>query len=351
MRSALLDTTYSIASGTSYIIENPIINESWLTILLCYNDLYLLSKGSKCGLYDSIINIHDYPLDAIIYDYKITDKEVTDIQEVTLRLISYCVDNNICYCTGLPSVDREKYITEHGKEFPGAINHLKKSFLSFDIASTVITYALPSIKGNINKGLVNEIYEYKNSDIYKELLVGIDDLTIRYDGSYYITQETGLEIKDQLSLSQNKLLEVIKVDFKKTIKFDFSSIAEDVIGAVAGILTPIFPLGTIKSIYEYIKKTTALKDDKRLLFALSIMYLQSVLSKYFVKSEISPQCPICKITKVEVDQISEMLIHDYVFSNTKNLCMNHLVSYLHIRKFMHLTGRELLKALKDFEHL
>ncbi len=351
MRSALLDTTYSITLGTSYIIENPIINESWLTIILCYDDLYLLSKEPNCDLYNSIINIHDYPLDAIIHDYMITDKEVTDIKEVTLRLISYCVDNNICYCTGLPSVDREKYITEHGEEFPGAINHLKKSFLNLDIATTVITYALPSIKGNINNGLVNEIYEYKNSDIYKELLVGINDLTARYDGGYYITHEMGLEIKDQLSLSQKKLLEVIKVDFKKINKFDFSSIAEDVIGAVAGILTPVFPLGTIKSIYTYIKKTKTLKDDKSLLFALSIMHLQSVLSKYFVKSEINPHCPICKITKVEVDQISEQHIHDYVFSSTKNFCMNHSIAYLYIRKSMHLTGKELVKALKDFEHL
>ncbi len=243
------------------------------------------------------------------------------------------------------------YITEHGKEFPGAINHLKKSFLNFDIAFTVITYTLPSIKGNINNGLINEIYEYKNSDIYKELLVGIDDLTARYDGSYYITHEMRLEIKDQLSFSQKKLLEIIKVDFKKIKKFDFSTIAEDIIGAVAGILTPVFPLGTIKSIYTYINKTKALKDDKSLLFAVSIMYLQSVLSKYFVKSEMNPHCPICKITKVEVDQISEKHIHDYVFSSTKNFCMNHSIAYLYVRQSMHLTGKELVKALKDFEHL
>ncbi len=110
MRSVLLDTTYSITLGTSYIIENPIINESWLTILLCYDDLYLLSKVDNYELYNTIINIHNYPLHTIINDYKITDKEVTDIKEITLRLISYCVDNNICYCTGLALDDREHYI-------------------------------------------------------------------------------------------------------------------------------------------------------------------------------------------------------------------------------------------------
>jgi hypothetical protein len=181
----------------------------------------------------------------------------------------------------------------------------------------------------------------------KSIQDGIDILVSKYEGNYQLTAKIESEIQDWLIEHQREFLQL--VDFDKIKSFDFKSLLEDGVGTIGGLLTPFLPLGTIKEIYNYLINQSKLKNDKELFFMFSLMYLQKQLKILFVSNDLATQCPICKITKVEIERIPEEEIHEFIFNEIKGLCHEHLIAYLTVRKFGQLTGKELLIAMKEIE--
>ncbi|MEG3440014.1 hypothetical protein V0288_22995 [Pannus brasiliensis CCIBt3594] len=74
-----------------------------------------------------------------------------------------------------------------------------------------------------------------------------------------------------------------------------------------------------------------------------------IVEKTNKKIEDKSQCLVCKITNSEIDKIDDSDIHDIVIRLTSNLCFNHMIGYLESRKFGQLTGKDLLRSLKQYD--
>jgi len=345
LNKILLDTTYSINLGTNYFIDDPIISEDWLLILLYFDEVYSLIGQKRIKLFDGIITISEYPIEAIKNDYKITNSPLSDPLERTLRLISFCIDNDIHYMPNPHDTDRDSFISQIGVGLPTCINKLKFNFLNFDILTRVIKPYLPNISGKTSIELCDAIKKYKESTFYDHFITGIDLLCKTYKGNYFMSEEMDNEIQNYIIKNQRAFLKLI--DFDKIKSFNFKSILEDGVGEIGELLTPFLPLGAIIELYNFIRNTTTLEQNKDMLFVFSLMYLQKVLTPFF-KKDISPskQCEICKITSAEVEIFTEEESDNFLLERELFLCRKHLEDHLYIRKFYGFTGKNLLRALK-----
>ena len=119
--------------------------------------------------------------------------------------------------------------------------------------------------------------------------------------------------------------------------------------SLGGLITPFLPLSTIKELYVFFKNRRTLKNNEEILFTFSLMYLQKMLTENVKQVESNSPCPICKITSVEIDKISDTDVDDMVFRYTSDMCSKHMLGYLETRKFGRLMGKALLKSLKKYD--
>ncbi|HLO54732.1 MAG TPA: hypothetical protein VK169_10610 [Saprospiraceae bacterium] len=345
MSNLLLDPEYSVNTGPCYFIDEPSLREDWLIYMLFFDVIYTLTGPSDEVLQESILTIKQYPLEKLFNNYKFTDEPPTNPQEIELRLVQLCLDNDMYFLSNPLLVDREELISRIGAIIPASIPLLKDSFLRFDILRRVVLPLLPSVSGVISKELVSSIEKFKNSNFRESIDKGVDILASKYSGNYEINAQIEAEIQNWLIEHQREFLEL--VDFDKIKSFDFKSLVEDGIGTIGGLLTPFLPLGTIIETYNYLKNRKKLKNDAELFFVFALMYLQKTMGSLFTQSYKVNQCPICKITKVEINGINNDEVDEFVFEKIKGMCHEHLFAYLHVRKFARLTGKDLLIAIKD----
>lgn len=345
MNKILLNPSFSIELGTSYLIPYPVINNDWLTILLFFDEVYTVTVNEETKkLFNPVINIKGHPIEKILSNTDFlskADPTTEDGQNIILAKI--CTSENINLIPNPHTTEREKYISTIGRVVPESIKLLKESFLKFDLIQRIILPQLPSIKGNITEELIKAISEYKNSNLFPALVEGVDMLLAKYDGNYFLTPQLESEIQTFLIKRQKEFLKLI--DFEKIKSFNFMPILEDGAGALSSLLLPVLPLGTLKEIFNYFKNQRTLENNKEILFVFSLLYLQKVLTDFFVNTEIVEQCPICKLTSIEVDTQTDDEIHNFIMSKTSKMCIDHMVSYLTVRKFTQATGKELLNAI------
>lgn len=345
MKPILLDTEYSINLATCYFIDNPKIRMDWLIIILHFDQIFSVVGSGKNQYFKGLVEIEQYPFDKILRTKSYTGRSISDPDETHFRLIELCLTEDYLYLPNPFSSDRENLISLMGAKIPESIPFLKESFLRFEILKSIITAYLPSIDGEMSIELRDSLIEFKTSEFQASLNLGIETLLQKYSGNYIVTDQIKNEIQDYTIEHQKRFLELIEFDKIKSL--DLKPLVEDGIGTLGGLLTPFLPLGTIKELYFYFKNKATLKNDKDILFVFSLMYLQKLLTSHFVNKAKNPQCPFCKLTAVEINNIPSDEVDDFIFSSTDTMCMDHLIFYLNIRSFHQLTGRDLLMALKE----
>lgn len=339
MNKILLDTELSIQYGVCHVNDTPSINETWLSFTLYFDEIYSLIADHN-NLSSDLIKITKYPIDEIL-KIKITNRPVTDSLEIKLRLIFHCLKNDILFYPVEADNDRASLINEAGKYIPESINFLKRSFITIDIVKLIIVNQLP-VEGYLSEDLARVIKEFKKTEQLATLRTGIEDIVNINSGSYYLSQEIESNIQSMLIMNQAEILDLL--DFDKITTFDFSSLVSDGVSVVGGLLTPFLPLSTIKEMYDFVKKRKKIKDNKKLLFTLSTMYLRKLLSQntsYTTKE----QCGYCKLTSIEIDRIDAKNEYDAVFNLLDKMCSKHRLKYLELRKFKGLMGKPLLKEM------
>jgi len=339
MNKILLDTELSIQYGVCHVNDTPSINETWLAFALYFDEIHSLIADLNT-LSSDLVKIEKYPIDEIL-KIKVTNRPITDPLEIKLRLILHCLKNNILFYPVEADDDRASLINEAGKHIPESINFLKRSFITIDIVKLIIVNQLP-VEGDLSEGLARAIKEFKKTEQLATLRTGIEDIVKINSGSYYLSQEIESNIQSMLITNQAEILDLL--DFDKITSFDFSSLVSDGVSVVGGLLTSFLPLSTIQEMYDFVKKRKKLKNNKKLLFTLSVMYLQKLLSQntsYTTKE----QCGYCKLTSVEIDRIEAKNEHDTVFKLVDKMCSKHLRKYLELRKFKGLMGKPLLKQM------
>ena len=215
MNKILLDTELSIQYGVCHAIDAPSINETWVAFTVYFDEIISLIANSN-KLPTDIIKIKKYPIDEIL-NIKVTSLSVDDPLETKLRLILYCLNNNLIFYPVEADNDRESLINEAGKYIPKSIPFLKKSFLTIDIIKLIVVNKLP-VEGSLSEKFAEAIKDFKKTEYLSVLREGINDIVKSTHGNFYLTQNIKSNIQSTLIAGQAEILEwsdELKAEIKK----------------------------------------------------------------------------------------------------------------------------------------
>jgi hypothetical protein len=339
-RIAVIESEYGIHLGASYLIETPFLKNEWMSIAIYFDEVYALMENTKYEL----VKVNEFPIEII---QKTADFGMQDlVKSMELSLIDFCKNNDYLYLQRIETSHRDQFLTQAERSINNSIGILKKSFLTMDIVSFIVKNNLSSVDSAFNPEFIKSLIDFKKSEYGEAFQSGIDLIVDKFHSNYKLTSEIEQNIRDSFLQKQNELFRKTNIEDLK--KLNLSALFEDGIGMVGGLIFPILPLGTIKEIFSFVKSSKEFKNDKELLFVLSIYYLQKCISKNIKDvNEVYKECTICSITKAEIMKFSEDQSHTYVFGAAGSLCERHLVAYLNLRKSKRLVGKELLMNLKN----
>ncbi len=337
MTKILLDQETSVRNGVCHVIENPVINEEWLSLVIYFNSVISL-LGPKNQFSENLIKIEEFPISDLT-KLQVTDAPLTDMFEAKLRIILYCFQNDIIYYDAIDKEERENLINIIGKNINDSVSFLKESFLTVDILKLIILNQLPQISGPLPEKLIDALIKYKKSEHHINLVKGIKLQTQKYKGYFFLTNDIKSNIKATLIENQAVILDLL--DFKKITSFDFKSILSDGASGVSSLIIPFLPLGTIQEIYNFFKNNKKIKSNDEILFTLSVMYLQKLLAENLENNQ-NTQCGICKMTSFEIDNLNDEDVDNHISEVSSNMCNDHRIKYLQLRKFHQLMGKPLL---------
>lgn len=200
---------------------------------------------------------------------------------------------------------------------------------------------------------VRPIYLFKNSNHIFDNEVAVSEIIANYkiiDGSEEIKNYSFVDSQSDLLIQASdifvglmgKLTNYINTSSRETIANDCDSLSEVQRNNINLLIDLIEKsqnknVGFLHSIdsYEELEKFNLIREI--------------IKAKKTEQIEIQPQCPICKITVAEIDNISDADVHNVIVKLTSNMCLNHMIRYSELRKFCQLMGKELLKDLKNYD--
>jgi len=145
---------------------------------------------------------------------------------------------------------------------------------------------------------------------------------------------------------ERRLLTFLKPENLK--KFDLSagalldeSISNAMELAGSSLLSAI-PIGPLLEIFKELRELNEFKNAN-LDFILSLTILKKIANTGKIVKP--PNCAVCNIFPFEIDQMSDEECNRLV--NENELCLDHIVGRLDLRKRFRLTGKPLLKAMKE----
>lgn len=346
MRTLILEAEYSINLAGSYFVDTPILKEDWLCICLYYDQVMSILKHSDKFNQD-LIKFIDYPfLELLKQNY--TGGQPFEIGEAMFNTIRYSTENNFHFLPNLEKVNRDNLLDSVNKHLPKSIELLKKSFLTFDLLKYFITKNIPTLGGKLSSDLEAKLIDFKKSALGQAFINGINDTIDKYSTYYYLTPELEIQLKNEFIEIQQEFL--AKLNFEKIKSFKFSSLIEDGVGTAASFIIPFLPMGTIKELFNFAKNQIDFKRNKELQFILSLFYLQKILQQEIKETTNINYCVICQTTIAEIKNLKDEDTDNFIFNNTKTMCLKHLTGYLTARKFGQLTGKPLLLALKSQDY-
>lgn len=336
MNKGLIENEYSIQLEASSSIQSPYFKTNFLAIILFFDEITSIASFSKIHE-KKVCSIKDIPMDLLVY--------TRDIKKFEEQCINYCNINDIIFIKNVIASERDEYIYIMEKEIPGSAKLLKKSFLMLDILDFILKNYLCNTENRLNDLILNDLANFKKSNLCKSFQKGILLILEKYHSNYYLTESIKKDLNDSILSQQNELLN--RTNLSKLKTFDFSAIIEDGAGIASTILLPIMPIGTLKEIYNYFKNKKDFKNNDFYLFILSLFYIQKVMNKFSSKNNDDINCPICKLTVAEIDKLSEEECHKILLEPNHGFCINHIISYLNNRKIKRLVGKKLLIFMKE----
>jgi len=334
MNKALIDNEFE---------ESVIIN---LRDNFLRNDLF-----SIISYYDELINTVNIreTSDLISFNYQqfnnfMRDTGTIDEWGVKFKAIDYGINNNIDYLSDYTGKYREKLIGNYIDKGENVIFYLKKSCLKFDILSFTLSLVTPKIFGYCNNDFIKEFLDFKTSFLGESFKFGIDKLTERYEGNYYLSPSVEQDLRRIIIKSQQKIFDLAKVSDVKEFKTNVS--LTEAIGFATGFVLPFIPLSSLKELYAFLQRIEHFKNNPFLDFTLSLIILGKIVNKYYPKGDLSIDCVICKKTFMELNQIDDAEVLDFLEKNSDNICLEHNFQLLHFRKTEKILGKRLLLSLK-----
>jgi len=235
-----------------------------------------------------------------------------------------------CYLYMLRGI-RERFINFCLKYEPEYLPLIKESFLLCDILEYIFEQEIPAFDPIKSKEVLTQFVDYK-----EDFQNGILDYLNQFKGSYSLSDDQKKYIKENLANDEKRLLDFLQPENLK--KYNISKL--DLLGEGVSLFIPL-PVGTLIDIGREIKKVRDFKKAN-LNFILSLVILKKVTNVGKIERTIN--CAVCAVSPAEIENMSEEECFDLMYRS--ELCGEHMVARIDLRKRFGLHGKRLLTQMK-----
>ena len=241
-----------------------------------------------------------------------------------------------CYLYVLPGL-RERFINFCLKYEPEYLPLIKESFLLCNILEYIFEQEIPAFDPVKSAEVLTHFADYKE-DFQK----GILDYLNLFKGGYMLSDNQKKYIKENLANDEKRLLDFLQPENLRKYNIPILGLAgeglEEALSWLLGVPTPV---GILIDIGKEIKKVRDFKKSN-LDFILSLVILKKLAN--VGKIERTVDCAVCALSPAEIENMSEEECFDTMYR--RELCVEHMVARLDLRKRFRLYGKELLIQMK-----
>lgn len=256
----------------------------------------------------------------------------------TRATLDYCEENNF-YFYVLPGL-REKFIEFCLKYHPTYLDLLKKSFLLCDLIEFIFEHYIPAFDILKAKESIKNFSDYKI-----DFQLGVLSFLNQFEGGYSLSESQIKYLNNKLANDERRLFEFLKPENLKKFDISLSELGGEglshILSLFSNALLSSIPIGLLISIIKEIKELREFKNEQ-LEFILSLTILKKITNKSRIIA--APNCVVCNISLPEIEQMSDEDCMKLIYEN--ELCIEHMVARLDLKKRFKLWGKNLLKTMK-----
>jgi hypothetical protein len=247
----------------------------------------------------------------------------------TRVLLDYA-KKNASYFYVLPGL-REGFINFCLKYELDYLPRIKESFLLCSIIEFLFEEEIPAFDPVQSEEILKKYVDYKG-DLQKGILIYLK----KFEGSYALSKEQQNYLKETLANDEQRLLDFLQPENLKKYKISKLGILSEGVS----FFVPL-PLGTLIDIGKEVKKVRDFKKAN-LDFILSLTILKKMTN--VGKVERSVNCAVCAISPAEIEKMTNAECDEIMYN--RELCMEHMVARLDLKKRFRLYGKERLREMK-----
>jgi hypothetical protein len=247
----------------------------------------------------------------------------------TRVLLDYA-KKNASYFYVLPGL-RDGFINFCLKYEPDYLPIMKESFLLCSIIEFLFEEEIPAFDPVQSEEILKKHIDYKG-DFQKGILTYLK----KFKGSYALSKEQKNYVKETLANDEQRLLDFLQPENLKKYKISKLGILSEGVS----LFVPL-PLGTLIDIGKEIKKVRDFKKAN-LDFILSLTILKKMTN--VGKVERSINCAVCAISPAEIEKMTDAECDEIMYE--RELCMEHMVARLDLKKRFRLYGKKRLREMK-----
>jgi hypothetical protein len=247
----------------------------------------------------------------------------------TRALLAIAKENSY-YLYVLPGL-REGFIKFCLKYEPDYLPQIKESFLLSSILEHIFEEEIPAFDPVKSKEVLKEFADYRE-DFQK----GILNYLNKFKGSYTVSEEQKKHLKENLANDEKRLLDFLQPENLR--KYNISKL--DVLIEGVSLFVPL-PLGMLIDVGREIKEVRDFRKAN-LDLVLSLVILKKMTN--VGKIERTIDCAVCAISPAEIENMTEEECNDVMYN--RELCIEHMVARLDLRKRFRLYGKNRLRAMK-----
>lgn len=260
------------------------------------------------------------------------DVEGGEYAYLLMRALLDLANKKAYYLYEFPGM-REDFIEFCLKYQPNYIKMIKESFLILSILEYIFDQEIPAFDPIQAKDVMPLFWDHK-----KDFQKGILAYANQFRGSYSISSEQAAYLKESLAEQEKRLIDFLQPENLKKYKIPKLDLLVEGISLLSSVHVPI---GVIINLVREIVKVEAFKEAK-LDFILSLFLLKKMAN--LGKTERTLNCAVCSISIAEIEKLSEKECFDILYN--RELCIEHMVGRIDLRKRFRLYGKDLLRALK-----
>ncbi|WP_290596047.1 MULTISPECIES: hypothetical protein [unclassified Archaeoglobus] len=334
----------SIDLAVTLEVPTPIAKIETLGLLLFADVAYVEpSLTDKLQKISKLVEIRPYP-DEIYLTY---NNGLDRVDNLLFNTIRFAAENYalLSFLNDEELDNMMEIVHEYGSEYRPL---LYRSSLVCDILRFIVSNELSPDISNISEDCLQQLAEL--SEVFKEdLQTAVLYYTERLSGQRFLNQQNKFWLKEEISRGQQEVLRLLSPE--KLKKFDKSALISDGIQALVsyifGLASIPAPISTILEAYRQIKSKRVLSSPRAKLGWATLVIKRILMSGLSTINEPS-KCIVCSLTLEEIERMSkddaEKIIKELF--KPENLCEEHMVAWLNIRKSRALFGKNLLLAMK-----